>query len=60
MARTDEEISAMSSMRYKAEMALLNNIAEDTLNSATIRDYAEAYALITGKLSVQSLQAKNG
>jgi hypothetical protein len=60
MARTEEENAAMSKMRYKAELALLTNIADDELNSSIIRDYAEAYALLTGKLTSQAVTVKNG
>lgn len=60
MARTDEEITAQRSLYYAAEAAILQNIADDRVNAAGIRDYAEAYALLTGKLAAKPVTIKNG
>jgi hypothetical protein len=54
MARTEEQIAELSKVRYEAELAILQNIADDKVNAGAMREYAEAYALLTGKLSTKS------
>lgn len=42
----------------KALLVLLNNIIDDNYPAPVIRDYAEAYAMMTGRLN-QPVRVKN-
>jgi hypothetical protein len=60
MVLTDEEIDTRNKLFYAAESTLLQNIVNNDVSAAAIRDYAEAFALLTGKLTAKPVTIKNG
>ncbi|MEG9250056.1 hypothetical protein V6S67_18355 [Arthrobacter sp. Soc17.1.1.1] len=54
--RGEEETRAYNEAKYAAELHLLTKIA--TVSAAQARDFAEAYALLTGTLNAQPVRIK--
>lgn len=55
--RSEEEAKAYSEAKYAAELHLLTKIA--TASATQARDFAEAYALLTGSLNAQPVRIKS-
>lgn len=57
---TDEEIDARNKLFYAAEEAVLQKIVDGGITASGIRELAEAYALLNGKLTAKPVTIKNG
>jgi hypothetical protein len=60
MMLTDEEIQTRNKLFYAAEETILQKIVDGGITAGATRDLAEAYALLTGKLTAKPVTIKNG